>query len=274
MRSLLREPLVHFVVVAALLFGAHALWSRHQAREAATIYISASDMERMAALYAAEAGGLPGPEDMQGMVADHVRNEALAREARRLGLDAGDTIIERRLAQKMTFMVEDLADAETPDESTLRDWYGANPDAFRRPPRVTFQHVYFSTPDAARITAALTSLNGETPADWKAAGDPFMLQRQYADLPARETVRLFGPAFTTGLLALEPGEEWTGPLPSALGTHLVRLEAKQPDTLPPFEDISSEVETHWRDAARREQNADAIAEIVSRYRVEIEGIDP
>ena len=117
--KLLRDPLVHFLAAAALVFGAHALWQARSERVHATIIVTEAEIERMAALYTSEAGVLPGEADMAAMLSDHVRDEALAREARRLGLDRNDTIITRRLAQKMGFVVSDLQEDPDPTEQEL-----------------------------------------------------------------------------------------------------------------------------------------------------------
>lgn len=272
MTRILREPVFQFALAAAAVFLIHALVSGAATRSDTTIRVSTADMERMAALYASEAGALPGPEDIQAMIADHVETRALAREARRLGLDDRDTVVERRLAQKMRFMVDDLASPATPDEETLRDWYDTNTDQFRTPARVSFDHVFFTETDDDRIAETQMSLNADG-ADWRTAGDPFMLQRTYGALPLRETVRLFGADFAAALSQLDASDEWEGPVASALGVHLVRIQSKEADQLPPFEDIRAAVEKDWEAAERRRLNAEAVAEIIAGYDVQIEGVE-
>ena len=275
MRYLLREPLVHFIIVAVLVFAGHAAWTTHVAARDGTIAVTQEDMQRMAALYASESGALPSQEDMAAMVSDHIRDEALSREARRLGLDAGDTIIERRLAQKMSFMVSDLADTPEPDGKTLRSWYDTHKDAYTAPPSVTFEHVYLSTDATTRSDpdTLLATLNSPSPPDWHTLGDPFILQRAYGDLPYRETVRLFGAGFATALFKLDAGDTWQGPVKSALGLHLVHLIAKDESSLRPFEDVRTQVEADWRDETLRTANETAIADIIKRYKVRIEGAE-
>jgi len=278
MRALLREPLVHFVLVAALVFAGHAAWTAYASARDGTITVTEEDMERMAALYASESGALPSPEDMAAMVTDQVRDEALAREARRLGLDVGDTIIERRLAQKMSFMVSDLADTPAPDEATLRKWYEDHPESYTLAPSITFEHIFLN-PERTRNTpgtdsqSLLKSLNEPTPPDWRTLGDPFMLQRAYGDLPIRETIRLFGADFAKALFSLKAGPEWQGPVSSAFGQHLVHVVAREDGRLQPFEEVRAQVESDWRDDALRGANEQAIADIISRYKVHIEGAE-
>jgi len=278
MKTLLREPLVHFIAVALIVFSTYSVWTEHLGRRGETITVTEQDMERMASLYAAESGALPSLEDMAAMVTDHVRDKALSREARRLGLDQDDTIIERRLAQKMSFMISDLADTTAPDEATLRAWYKAHPDAYTTAPNITFEHVFLSTDRRAATiegdtTTLLATLNASTPPDWRTLGDPFMLQRAYGNLPFRETVRLFGADFARGLFALEPGDEWQGPVASSFGLHLVHLVSKDDGHLRTFEDVRAQVESDYRETAQRAANEKAVANIIKRYKVEIEGAE-
>lgn len=264
-----REPLVHFIAAALAIFLLSALVpARLEARE--TIRIGAPEIERLAGLYASEAGRPPGADDMQSLIANHVEVSALAREARRLGLDEGDTVVERRLAQKMRFMINDLAVPPPPEEAVLRQWFGANPGAFVRPARTSFDHVFFRTPDGPRLSSVQAQLKAASPPDWRMQGDAFMLERAYTALPDPEIDRLFGRDFTRALSALTPGPEWQGPIASAFGVHLIRVTARNAPETPAFESVRDEVLAHWQEAELSRANAEAVREIVSRYKVEIE----
>lgn len=274
--TLLREPLVHFIVAGFVVFFAWNVMTARQANAQRTIRVTTSDLERLASVYAAESGALPSGEDMVAMVNDYVRDEALAREARRLKLDEGDTIVTRRLAQKMTFMVADLAEAKVPDEATLREWYETHADRFTEPQKVTFEHVFFSKDmrgdnAEADAIAALGALNAG--GDWQKAGDPFMLQRTYGDLPVREVARQFGPDFARTLAETPASDMWTGPVRSAFGVHLVKISANTPAHLKPFEDMRGEVLADWQAETRREENEKAILKIIGRYKVEVDALD-
>ncbi|KCZ52396.1 peptidyl-prolyl cis-trans isomerase [Hyphomonas pacifica] len=274
----LREPLIQFVVAAALVFAVHTAWKSWQDKSDSTIFVSETELERLAALYASEASALPGPEDMMTMVSDYVRDEALAREARRLGLDQGDTIITRRLAQKMSFMVSDLREDPVPSEEALREWHQAYADRFTKPARITFSHIFFSPSvrgDIAEKDAAvlLANLNSAPATDTASLGDPFMLQRQYGDVPLRELARQFGVEFADAIAELPASDDWQGPVRSALGVHLVHVTHKTDVALPPFDEARAEVRQDWVEQKRREANEKAIADIIARYNVEIEGVE-
>ena len=238
-----------------------------------TITITENDLERMAALYTAETGVLPPPEDMNAMIRDFARQEALVREARKLGLQEGDTVIDRRLAQKMEFIIADLQTGSQPRPSELETWYENNRDRFRTPARITFRHVFVSENSNLDPQTVLSSLSGSKPDAWKKMGDPFMLQRQYGSLPYRESVRIFGKAFSDTVFSLPKKETWQGPVSSALGQHLVYVEDRIPAALPAYTEIKQAVLSDWQDNQRRKQNADAIAELISRYEVVIESAE-
>ncbi|MGB3626825.1 MAG: peptidyl-prolyl cis-trans isomerase [Henriciella sp.] len=272
MTRLLREPLVHFIVLAGLIFAACGWFSQRAQKAEATITVTEADIERMSALYAIEAGNLPTSDDLRAMIADHVQQEALAREARKLGMAHGDTVIERRLAQKITFMLSGMDRLQPPADETLAAWYETNADRFTEPARWSFQHVYFSDPADPRLGPALASLNGDAATGWRQLGDPFMLQREYGSLPAREIVRQFGAAFLAKLETLEadPGA-WQGPARSSFGAHLVRIIDKTEARLPPLEQVRPAVEAAWKEEMQRERTAEAIDEIVGKYDVVIAG---
>lgn len=271
MKNILRDPLVHFILAAGLMFTAYTVLTARYASTEHTIFVSTSEMERMAALYASEAGTLPSADDMQAMVIDHVQQQALVREARRLGLDDGDIVVDRRLAQKMTFMIADMAEVPVPDEATLQAWLERYPERFETPARISFQHVFFADAQDARMLATLQELQDAGGDAWRAQGDPFILQREYADLPRRELIRLFGVDMASTLLSQEHAlGTWFGPVRSAYGAHLINIVGQADSQRPTLDAVRSAVEADWRDAQARRLNAEAIADIVAKYDVVIE----
>lgn len=272
MKRLIREPLVHFVLIAVAIFMAYGWLSDRRASDEQTIRVTASDIDRMAALFTTEAGGLPSEQDMRAMILDHVEQQALAREARRLGLAEGDTVVERRLAQKMSFMITDMEAVTSPEPGELEDWFAQNQELFVEPDRISFQHVFFTRADDPRLDETMQALRDD-PEVWRSLGDPFMLQRTYSELPPREIGRLFGSAFANEIVrASSEQSAWSAPVASALGVHLVRVTARRDGGLPELEAIRDRVQTRWQEEKGRAQARRAVAAIVDRYTVEIEGI--
>jgi len=157
-------------------------------------------------------------------VTELLREEVLAREAREMGLDEGDTIVRRRLAQKLQFMVQDTVRLAEPTEEDLRRFYEANRAGFEGAARVSFTQIYFSPQrrkDAARdATDALARLSGTRPIDAAALGDPSALEAALEDADQQTVASIFGPQFASAVLQLKP-ESWHGPIASAYGMHLV-----------------------------------------------------
>lgn len=270
MRRLIREPLAHFIALSILVFAVNFWLTNARQQAENTITVSASELDRLAALYTVEAGTLPSQQDMQAMLSDYVEQQALVREARRLGLAEGDTVIERRLAQKLTFMISDMEEVTEPAPGELETWFAQNQDDFREPQRVSFRHVFFTELDSARIETVQQSLS-QTPEAWLSYGDPFILQRTYANLPDREIARIFGARFATSLVDASDGSrQWQGPIESALGVHLVQITQYQESSLPKLDDIRDRVRARWQQERSREQARAAINAIVAQYDVDIE----
>jgi hypothetical protein len=173
------------------------------------------------------------------------------REALALGIDKDDTIVKRRMAQKMQFLAEDVAPAREPTREELGTWYEANRDQFALPPRISFRHLYFS-PDRrgqrARddAAAALTRIAGQ-PQDAKLAAthaDAFMFQEYYRDRTPEFLGKEFGPNFALAVVKLSPGS-WQGPVESGLGWHLVFIDTLIPDRVPAFEEVEADVKVAW-----------------------------
>jgi hypothetical protein len=184
-------------------------------------------------------------------VENKVQEEILYREGLAMGLDKDDTIVKRRMAQKLQFLAEDVAAAREPSTAELKAWYEKNRDKFALPSRVSFRHLYFS-PDHrgqhARDDAvnALSKLAGQ-PEDSKLAAslaDPFMSQDYYRDRAPDYLGKEFGPQFAQAVSKLAPGS-WQGPIESGFGWHLVFVDTLIPGRSPAFEEIEPDVKTAW-----------------------------
>ncbi|MEO1101710.1 MAG: peptidylprolyl isomerase [Pseudomonadota bacterium] len=271
-RRLLREPIVHFVLIGIALFAFNAVWEARRASADRTITLTLEEVERLTAIWAGEAGRVPGEEDILGLVRAHTEEEALYREALRLGLDEGDTIIRRRLAQKMQFMLDNGAEPDLPAEEELRTWFEERQERYDTPALRGFTHVFFSPERRgetveADAAAALASL--KEGAEWRETGDAFMLQRVYGPLSQEDVDRLFGPAFAEALFQAETGD-WTGPIGSAFGLHLVRIDETRPAQSASFEAERARIEADWKEQARQRANLERRAEIVGKYELDLD----
>ena len=270
-----REPLVHFFILGILLFIGHGVWERYVTKDDYTLHISAAELERQAEIFASENRRQPTDEDLKALLFAHVEEQVLMREAERLGLSDNDTIIRRRLAQKMRFMIEDTTPAPEVDEAALQDWFVAHKDQFTQAETRSFSHIYLS-PDTRGDNidqAAADILSQASDDNWRNLGDPFIEQRQFTALSRDDTTRLFGAKFASQMFGLDPGQ-WQGPIPSAFGLHIVKVDNVTPMKIPSFEEARAQIMSAWQDRARRQNNQQRLKDIIAKYKVVVEEPDP
>jgi len=276
LKAFLREPLVHFLLLGAALFALDA-WLRQPPAASADpeIVVSAGRINTLAQNFKRTWQRPPTQEELDGLIQDFVREEVLYREALALGLDRDDTIIRRRLRQKLEFVSDEAAALETPTDQDLADYLAANADAFRIEGRATFAQVFLDPgrhpatleADAAQLRDVLNAAGTATqPA---ALGDSLLLlEPRYEDVTRSEVVRLFGTGFAEALFA-QPAGQWVGPIASGYGVHLVRLDAVTPDRLPALAEVRPLVEREWANV-RRKAAGDAFYDgLRAKYRVTI-----
>ena len=275
-KRLLREPLLHFMVLGAALFVGYAyLELDTEAESSYEIALTLEELAQLQMLYESQWRRQPTSEEFTRLVETRVRQEVLYREALAMGLDKNDEIVKRRMAQKMQFIAEDMAAAQEPATEELRAWYAENSDKFAMPKRLSFRHLYFS-PDSRGARAyddavsALARLNGQ-PVDSQLAGtlaDRFMYQDYYADQTSVSLAKEFGPQFAVSVEALTP-DSWQGPIESGFGWHLVYVDSVVPGRVPAFEEIESEIKTAWLGVQKEMAWRKAYEEMRAKYTLRI-----
>jgi peptidyl-prolyl cis-trans isomerase C len=275
MKRLLREPLVHFLLLGGLLLAANAYVQRGRGgvESSKQIYLTLDELRAMDVYFQSQWHRQPTPDEFRSMVENKVREEVLYREALAMGLDKDDTIVKRRMAQKMQFLAEDVAAAHEPTTAELKAWFEKNGDKFTLPGRVTFRHLYFSVDrrgQHARDDAveALGKLAGQ-PEDAKgvaALADAFMFQDYYGDRTTTELAKEFGPGFAQEVFRLKTGS-WQGPVESGYGWHLVFVDSNIPGRRPAFEEVESEVKTAWLSVQKAEAWQKAYDAMRGKYTV-------
>jgi peptidyl-prolyl cis-trans isomerase C len=271
----LREPLLHFLLIGIALFAVYAYAHRGRGgiESPRQIALTLDDLRQMDMYFESQWHRQPTPAEFQVMVEDRVREEVLYREALAMGLDKDDTIVKRRMAQKMQFLAEDVAAAHEPSTAELKAWFEKNSNKFALPSRYSFRHLYFSPDkrsknahDAAART--LTRIAGQ-PEDSKLAvslADPFMFQDYYGDRAPEALAKEFGPQFVVALEKLKPGS-WQGPIESGYGWHLVFVDTVIPGRIPAFEEMEPDVKTAWLGEQKATAGQKAYAEMRAKYTV-------
>lgn len=267
LRKFALDRFIWFLILGGGLFALHAYFDNPASR----IRLGEADIDMLSSRWEAQTGSTPTPEEVNSLVEYHVREEILAREARRLGLDADDAILRRRLVQKMELLIRDRYEASPPAEDELRAYFAQHIADYEAPRRVGFRHVFLGTEDditptyLAHIQSTLG--NSQSPDAWRSIGKPFMLARQYSPLSVMELTELFGPDFAVEIISAESGDQWIGPLRSAYGMHLVNVLTVLPATTPSFDTVRDRVAADYRSTEIAVFEAEAWRDIRARYRV-------
>jgi parvulin-like peptidyl-prolyl isomerase len=277
--QLLKEPLLHFLVIGACLFGAYA-WLNRDGGDAGVpqVRLAAADVQWLKDTFALERQRAPTEEELRALVRGFVKEELLARQAQELGLDKDDIVVRRRLAQKMTFLLQDNSARAAPSEDDLHRLYEAQrgqaqaePRTLLTRPRISFTQIFFSRDKradaAADARAALQQLSQADAAVPAAGlGDPVSLKSELRKADERAVANQFGAKFAARVFELEPGP-WQGPIESSQGFHLVRVTELVPAQLRPFEEVREQLVELWHEQSQREKEERYFIELLKKYRL-------
>lgn len=272
----LRSPLLHFVVLGILLFGLYSMFGKRIETESKEIVVSAQQIELLASLWEKQWRRPPMPEELQGLIDSFIREEVLYREALAMGLDRDDTVVRRRLAQKIEFLAQDLATRGEPSEQELRAFFEEHPEIFEEPARITFSHVYINVDQHGDESLTVAE---EVLAELQAGGNPdqlgdrFMLQKDYLRKSPSEVARHFGSQFAEEVFTIAPGQ-WQGPVQSGYGLHLVLVEGQEEPFLPSLEEVRTQVRDEFLSFKRREVDELFYNRLRERYDIVIESAPP
>ena len=275
MKKLIREPLFHFLLLGAAIFAAYSLVTERSADEPGSIVITEGQVAALELGFTRTMQRPPTREELEGLIRDRVQEEVYFREAIALGLDKDDTIVRRRLRQKMEFITDDVAALGEPTDDELNGYLKAHSELFRVERRFTFSHVYLSPDrrgdnlarDTGQLLAQLQQAGDK--ADVSELGDSFMLGQTFQSLPASEVVKLFGEKFAAKLGDLSSGQ-WQGPVESGYGAHLVLVSERTEGRVPALADVRDAVRGEWANSRRAEVNEKYYQELLKRYVVTIE----
>lgn len=274
MGTLFREPLLHFLLLGALLFAAHG-WLRGGASDRAdVIVVDGGRIASIEANFERVWQRPPTASERAGLIETFVREEVLYREGLELGLDRDDPVIRRRIGQKMAFVADGLV-PQAPTQAELQAWLDAHLADYAIAARIGFEQRYFDPQrrgaaldsDVARALALLEEATSGS--DVRATGDPTQLPASLTGVSEPDIERVFGTGFARAVAQLPLGT-WRGPVRSEYGVHLVRVVAREQARTPTLEAVAKQVE---RDLlhARTQQVSEAFYQTLrARYRVQID----
>ena len=272
--KMFREPLLHFVLLGALIFALNGWRAKQRPADPAAprIEVTAAVIERLRAAFERQFGKAPNAEELRGLVMAHIREEVFYREAQALGLDRDDTIVRRRLAQMMEFLTGDIAGASEPADAVVREFFEKNAARYAKAGRVSFRHVYFKKEkrgagtEAAAVEALAALAKG---ASDETMGDPFLHGFEFVEREQDEVIAAFGREFAEKLAA-QPTGEWSRPVESSYGLHLVRVEARMEPLAVKFDEVRETVLRDFHDERRSIANTEVFKKLRERYQVTVD----
>jgi len=274
-QRILREPLVHFLILGALLLFASNLINKRTSGDTRKIVITPGQVEHLEDTFARAHQRPPDPDELKGLIRDYVREEVYYREALALGLDRDDAPIRQRLRQKMEFISEDVAAQAQPTGEQLRSYLSGHPEKFRIDKRFTFRQIYLDparhgervNSDAQQMLAQLNKIGPH--ADVTNLGDPFLLEGNTDNVSSRDVARDYGEKFAASLAEL-PAGKWAGPVESGLGMHVVCVTNRTDGRLPQLNEVREAVRREWANDYRLESNRKFYEALLNRYTVTVE----
>jgi len=270
--TLLREPLLHFLLIGAGLFF---LFNQVGETDIVTdnrIVITQADLDRLADVWLRRTGRPPRSQERERQLDHFIREEVLYREALAMGLDKDDVIVRRRLSQKMEYLFNDLSATAEPTETELNTFLTDNVSKFTVPAKISFRHIYLDPnsrgqevyKDAEKLLAQLHDPAGVT--DVASKGDRSLLPYDYSEEREKQLAGLFGESFATQLFAL-PAGSWQGPITSAYGVHLVYVKSHIKSRLPQLTEIRERVSGEWQAEKQRRSNEVFYQSLRQRYEI-------
>ena len=279
LKNLIREPLLHFMLIGAALFLIYYLQNDTGAGDDRNqIVITEAQVDRLITMWEKQRQRLPTPDELNGLIEGQIREEVLYREALDMGLDQNDAGVRRRLARKMEFLFADISDQVEPSETQLKDYLDANTGKFEVPGRIDFIQIYFNTDKRGSkanedAKLLLTSLEEERSNQVPGMeGDRFMFGYEHERLSPAEVTSMFGKDFTEVLYELPPGS-WQGPVVSSYGLHLVYIREKTPSFVPELDDVRTKVRSEWLSEQRREMDDLFYQQLRQQYEIVVEARD-
>lgn len=268
LRRISREPISWFLLLGALVFALDRFTDDTPELE---IIVDDALRERLSMVWQASYGRAPHPDELRGLINEHLVEEMLYREALSLGLEQQDQIIRRRLAQKIRFLSEDSLLLEKPSEDDLRAWFQERREQYAPVPRISFQHIYVNAEaQGAHLEPKLSEISRqlaqEEPSSGPPVGDLFLLPNSYTDAPLQRVANDLGFAFVEAIESL-PVREWSEPVESAYGYHFVWIESRDSGTSAEFEENLERIGRDYQRAQREAANQAFIERLAQKYQV-------
>ena len=256
----IRSPFFGFLLMGSLLFFFESLTDSDRK----PIVVSMAQQQRLATLWETQTGSIATPEQIESLIRNWIEEEVLYQEALRLGLDHEDSIVRRRMIQKLGFIAESDPPG-TEAEVSLDEYYQQNLNNYTLPERYTFEQLYFERKANADEALAVIAL-GESSRNF---GEFSMLNSQYAFRSRQEIDTTFGSGFAEKFDRSKLNS-WQGPYASGLGFHLVQIKKIHRAEVTPLDAIRDRVRMDFQKDKEVFARKEFLRNLSEQYSVTIE----
>ena len=273
--ALLREPLLHFLVLGAALFVVFGQLNDAESVSEKRIVITPADLDGLASRWLKSRGRPPSAQEREQQLTYFIRQQVLAREAAALGLDKDDAVVRNRLAKKMEYLFNDLSFIPEPTDNELNAYLSQNATNFTLPADISFQHIFFDQEtrhqntgkDAEHLLKQLRAT--EDVVDTVNLGDRSLLPYQFKKIREGQIAGMFGTSFVKQVFLL-PVKSWQGPIESPYGVHLVYIHTRTDARLPPLNEIRERVTKDWRREKQKAANETFYQSLYQTYEIVVD----
>jgi len=269
MKNFFKEPLLHFLLLSFLLFIAFDFLNPEET-ESKVVEISAGRVAQLQQRFQKISQRPPSVEETEALVRNYALDEIYNREARALGLDKNDSVVKKRLRQKMEFMLQDTIPQQT-ERDELDAFFRQNQGKYRVESRFSFEQAYVSLDrDHTELKGLVEQLKTVAASGEKPLGDDSLIPTTVNSASESEIARKFGQRFLNELLALKKNSSWQGPVQSGLGLHFVKINSFEEGLLPALDTVHDKVLNDWKYQKSSEARLTFENELLQRYDVRVE----
>ncbi|PHS39384.1 MAG: hypothetical protein COB07_06415 [Sulfurovum sp.] len=248
-KKILQEPLLHFLIVGGLLF--FYISNNDDSVEKEKVIISQGKIKQLSAQFKKTRQREATKEELQALIDNQIREDLVFKHGQEMGLVENDTIIKRRVQQKIEFMLNDSISSLEPTQEGLQAFMDKHKERYTIAPIYTFKHIYINPEQHKDVDAYIEKLKAEKLSlVYAERGDSIMLKQSYEDISSAGLARLFGLKFEKALNTL-PLNTWLGPVKSGYGVHLVYIENKKARHLATLEEVQAKVKLDFRVNAQK-----------------------
>ncbi len=265
MKKILKEPLLHFLLIGVALFLIYGALNNEKNKN--EILIDDNLINELSAKWQLKRNRNPSLNELKGLVDQFIEQEVLYREALDLNLDKNDEIVKRRLAQKMEFISDGMAETLQPTRDMLVVYYQDHIENYKRSSVYSMELVYFNEDKRSNaLEDAKKALRSAKPQE---LGDHISLSSQYTDVSADKIARDYGTAFAKALDSL-PTAQWTGPVYSGFGIHIVYISERENAGYYSFDEVDEKVNVDYNYKATNDFKTELITALLKNYTLHFE----